>query len=61
MSADNSHLILISELSVRGLNNLGLSKYDQEVYEHFMDVCDSLPLASVINNKFFAVHGGISP
>ena len=61
MSADNSHLILITELSVRGLNNLGLSKYDQEVYEHFMDVCDSLPLASVINNKFFAVHGGISP
>lgn len=41
--------------------NEGLNKYDQEVYEHFMDVCDSLPLASVINNKFFAVHGGISP
>jgi diadenosine tetraphosphatase ApaH/serine/threonine PP2A family protein phosphatase len=43
------------------LINLGLSKYDQEVYDHFMDTCDCFPLAAVINNKFFAVHGGISP
>jgi len=26
-----------------------------------MDSFDLLPLACVINNKFFALHGGISP
>ena len=38
-----------------------LYKYDQEIYERIMDCFDLLPLACVINNKFFALHGGISP
>lgn len=36
-------------------------KYDQEVYDTFCDVFDSIPLSCVLNGKFLAVHGGISP
>jgi serine/threonine-protein phosphatase 2B catalytic subunit len=38
-----------------------LYKYDQEVYDMFMDSFDLMPLACVINGKFIAVHGGLSP
>lgn len=37
-----------------------ISKYNQEVYESFMSAYDSLPLACLVNKKFFCVHGGIS-
>ena len=36
-------------------------KYDLEVYDKIMDAFDCLPLVCVINEKFIAVHGGISP
>jgi serine/threonine-protein phosphatase 2B catalytic subunit len=36
-------------------------KYDHEIYERVMDSFDALPLACIINEKFVAVHGGISP
>lgn len=35
--------------------------YDEEVYEMFMDVFDSLPIAAKIDNKYLCMHGGISP
>lgn len=38
-----------------------LYKYDQEIYEAFMGLFAALPLAAVINGKFLAVHGGLSP
>lgn len=38
-----------------------LIKYDQEVYNYIMDFFDTLPLSAVINGKFIAFHGGISP
>ncbi len=38
-----------------------LVKYDQEVYELVMDSFDRMPLCCVLNNNFFAVHGGVSP
>jgi serine/threonine-protein phosphatase 2B catalytic subunit len=36
-------------------------KYDQDIYELFMDSFDNIPLSCVVNGRFLAVHGGISP
>jgi serine/threonine-protein phosphatase 2B catalytic subunit len=36
-------------------------KYDLEVYDMIMESFDCLPLACIVNNEIFAVHGGISP
>lgn len=36
-------------------------KYDQEVYEIVMDSFDLMPLSCIVNGKFLALHGGISP
>ena len=38
-----------------------LYKYDQEIYDLFMDSFDLMPLACIINGKFIALHGGLSP
>ena len=38
-----------------------LTKYDLEIYEKVMECFDALPLACIVNGKFFAVHGGLSP
>ena len=36
-------------------------KYDLEVYDKIMETFDCLPIACLINEKFIAIHGGISP
>eukprot|EP00347_Sterkiella_histriomuscorum_P002668 403367261 len=38
-----------------------LYKYDQETYELFMETFDALPISCLVNDKFLALHGGISP
>ena len=38
-----------------------LEKYDQEIYDLFMDSFDQMPIAAIINGQFIALHGGISP
>jgi len=36
-------------------------KYDDEVYERIMESFDALPIMCLINGRFIAIHGGISP
>lgn len=38
-----------------------IEKYDQEIYKLFIELFDALPIAAIVNGKFIAVHGGISP
>lgn len=37
-----------------------LSRYDQEVYDLFMEVFDALPIAALVAQKYLAMHGGIA-
>jgi len=38
-----------------------ISKFDNEVYEAFMELFDALPISCVVDDKYLAMHGGISP
>lgn len=38
-----------------------INKFDEEIYDHIMDAFDSMPLAAVVNDRYLAIHGGISP
>jgi serine/threonine-protein phosphatase 2B catalytic subunit len=38
-----------------------ISRFDNQVYDSFMELFDALPIACVIDEKYLAMHGGISP
>ena len=38
-----------------------LHKYDDEVFGAFMESFDALPIACILNERFMAIHAGISP
>ncbi len=38
-----------------------LSQYDQEIYDDFLFLFDTLPIGALLNGKFISFHGGISP
>ena len=39
----------------------GKYKYDQEIYDLFMESFDMFPIAAIINGKFLSIHGGAFP
>ena len=38
-----------------------ISRFDNQVYDALMELFDSLPIACVVDDKYLAMHGGISP
>ena len=38
-----------------------ITKFDNDVYDTCMDLFDSLPIACIVDDKYLAMHGGISP
>lgn len=44
-----------------GFKTQVIQQYDEEIFDFFNKVFAYLPIAAVVNNKYFLVHGGISP
>lgn len=38
-----------------------ISRFDIEIYNLFMECFDSMPISAIVDGKYFAMHGGISP
>ncbi|KAJ3428855.1 serine/threonine-protein phosphatase 2b catalytic subunit 1-related [Anaeramoeba flamelloides] len=50
------------EMTARfNFKNEVISKYNENIYEEIMKTFDCLPLAAIVDDKFFCVHAGISP
>jgi serine/threonine-protein phosphatase 2B catalytic subunit len=38
-----------------------ITRFDEEIYNLFMDLFDNMPISAIVDGKYFAIHGGISP
>ncbi|EAX96534.1 Ser/Thr protein phosphatase, putative [Trichomonas vaginalis G3] len=47
--------------TIYGFKNQVLEEYSEALYEVFNDCFGYLPLACILNDAFFLVHGGLSP
>ena len=61
MKVEQWRNVLIFGWNVMKFLVLGLKKHDVEIYVKFLELFCTLPLSAIIDNKYFAVHGGISP
>lgn len=52
---------MASMMNVRSFVIKGKRKYSIKVWKMFVDVFNSLPLAALIEDKIFCMHGGIGP
>lgn len=50
-----------SQTAVYGFEEECLLKYDRYVYWKFCELFEYLPMITIVNQKYFCVHGGISP
>lgn len=38
-----------------------INRYDMDTYNIFMELFDSMPISCIVDGKYIAMHGGISP
>lgn len=38
-----------------------IDRYDEEVYDLFIECFQTLPICAVVNEEYLCMHGGISP
>ena len=60
------HLLFLVDYEKGGFKNECVTRYDEEVYQHFLDVFDCMPLAAIVTNdekskSILFMNGGLSP
>jgi serine/threonine-protein phosphatase 2B catalytic subunit len=38
-----------------------ITLFDEEIYNMLMDLFDNMPISAIVDGKYFAIHGEISP